>query len=1098
MSVKSFLFIVILCLGFSFLAGPIALAQNEPVPEPGPDKPGQTIVLEEEKKPDLPEEIPDEVLQDFEISPEDLGAKQARILPDSSLHIFKRMGRGLHEVITLDPVKDLELKLKHANQQLSETKQLIDKKGIDKVKPEVVSKAVGAFEAKLDKVKQAKTAIDQAEEAEKEKLLDEVTDKQLKQQKVLDAIGQEALKFKQETIEEEIDKKGVEELVDRVYQTKDQALESFTEIVVGVDKQPEKIAERVEKNLAKQRGSSFKPLKDLEFLDAFHDKLPETMQEAVERSKKNTIEIFEEKISQLPLAVRGDKFRNYVEHSVGDETRILGLLEEIKQSPTLPDDVLEKIEKTKEIIVHRFEDKLKAVDNPEIKDRFLSSLRAGDVSDLIALEEFKNRMHQDSEELRLIEQEHQRSAQEFKKKFKDAKSQEQVALFEKLSKEMAENPSPKTFKLLHELEEEVRQDPEKRAFLDKMEKEMKQEFEQNFFQEGDRFIDRMITLDPRDIAVFEKMDFDLGLEEKFVDRNAEHFKDYMKDIERPEEFDKFHERFFDVSDFVIEEIKRQDREFQDTMQFKLRKMEEEKADRESEIARSRVDYQERELHHQMDMLERKKEQEFWNKLEQIPWDDFDAKKAMWEQKIKETQELADKKFTERKEIFRKRLELDPWCDNVCQEIQYQFIEQDYRHEKERLANDLVREINRIEAEKARHMKDNPLYGKCLSGEDCEQYCRNNPGVAGCEWMIPEPVQPKCEPPSWWDASRQECVWPEEPREIIPDCAQSHYWDFHAKTCLKDPYWEPPREFKECKPGMRWNQEKGFCEFICDQGYYWDDWKKQCLVDCPAIDIVPCPYSHKYVEERDERGCVISSKCVPPEPCPMEPARVCSPGEEPVWIEAGDCSYYSCSKEILPEPCPDRPVEPCPLDYYRESFMDDRGCWIYGDCIPEPQKTCVKDYNYCFNPEECRSHGYYWCDWKAKCMAVPCEQERYCGDNICDENEDSHSCSTDCGEPTPTSYCGDGVCDANEDSNSCSLDCPAPDSVCGNALCEADETSESCPSDCLPPAGVCGNGTCDWDETSDTCPDDCGAPGTMLSPYDFTANILNILKKLFGF
>lgn len=51
---------------------------------------------------------------------------------------------------------------------------------------------------------------------------------------------------------------------------------------------------------------------------------------------------------------------------------------------------------------------------------------------------------------------------------------------------------------------------------------------------------------------------------------------------------------------------------------------------------------------------------------------------------------------------------------------------------------------------------------------------------------------------------------------------------------------------------------------------------------------------------------------------------------------------------------------------------------------------------------------------------------FCGDGICDINEDSYTCTQDCGEPQVIieHYCGDGVCDLDESSVTCPGDCPA--------------------------------------------------------------------------
>lgn len=807
------------------------------------------------------EEIPEEVMQDIQVSTEDLGANKARILPDSKLHIFKRIGWKMSEALTFNPIADAELKLKHANQQLAETKQLIDKKGIENINPKTVANSLNNFENKLKQVKNIKKDLkntDPDKIKKVDKFLNEITDKQLKQQKMLDNIGKQAMDMAKKT-----DTANMESLIGQVHETKQQALDNFTEMIIQADEQGDAIAKRIENAMAKESGSAFKPLKHLEFLDAVYDKVPDTAQQAIQRAKDNAIKQFEKQMQELPEEKRTEKFQNYIKHSSGDETRLFSLLDEIKNSPTLPDDVLAKIEKVKEIVVERFENKMQRVNAPDIKQKFLNGFNADNANGLIALEEFKNRMKQDTDEFRLIEQEHKKSSQAFRENFGDAESQEQVQLFEKLTKEIMENPSPKVFQLLNDLEQEVRQDPEKRAFLDQMEKEMQGKIQNRFRDEGEKFFDRMTTLDPNDIAFLEKMDFGPEFEGKFINRNAEHFKDYMQDINKPEEFDKFQERFFNVPDFVVDEIKKYDNQFENTMQFKMRKMEEIKAEQERNLARSALDYKEREMHHELDRLQQKKEQEFWKKFDSIPWDDFEARQAMWQEKIKNSQDLTEQKFKERQKIFEKRLELDPWCDESCQKIQYQFIEQDYKHEKKRLADDLVRERNRMELEKARQKQENPLYGKCKDGQDCETYCKNNPGIKGCEWIMPEPGQKQCDPPAWWDPGKQECV---HPKEIAPDCARGHYWDMQNKICVKDPYSEPPKKFKECGPDMHWDDDKSYCrpdqnkpeikpycgDGLCNRN---EDYMS-CSKDCSA----PASVCGNGICEADETSTSCASDC----------------------------------------------------------------------------------------------------------------------------------------------------------------------------------------------------------------------------------------------
>ncbi|HEX9786089.1 MAG TPA: hypothetical protein VGA56_25605 [Opitutaceae bacterium] len=62
---------------------------------------------------------------------------------------------------------------------------------------------------------------------------------------------------------------------------------------------------------------------------------------------------------------------------------------------------------------------------------------------------------------------------------------------------------------------------------------------------------------------------------------------------------------------------------------------------------------------------------------------------------------------------------------------------------------------------------------------------------------------------------------------------------------------------------------------------------------------------------------------------------------------------------------------------------------------------------------------------------------------------------------PETYCGDDVCDVNEDSESCAADCNGTDPVCGDGVCEGGEHLYSCPADCLPDDPPPGSDTWIW-------------------------------------
>ncbi len=1069
-----------------------------------------TQAQEPEQSPTLQDDRPAEVVADETVSAEDLGAVKARILPDSPLHFFKRLGRGVQEVLTVDPVNDAALKLKHANQQLSETNQLIKQKGLGNISPAVIVGAMGVFESKISSVRNVADSLKDAKTTSPElvdKLLNNLTDKQLKQQKVLDTIAKQVIEVKVDAQQQgvKVDVR-IERVLSSVNETKKASINNFTDILLEVDEEPDVLTERVTRIMDTQGGSEFRDLKNLEILEAMADSAPQNVQETIAIAKKNTIEKFETRIKALPEVVRAEKFEKYVEHATADETKLMGLLEEIKQSTNIPPEILGAIEEAKEIVARKFVQKLEIIEDEDVQASLVKQFDAHDLDDLIALEELRNRMGDQSKGRAFVEEYHDASVAEFKSAFSDVESQNQAALFEKLSRDAQENPNPKTFKLLRELEQEVRSDPTKAAFLDSLEDDMERDMHRRFRIEGDRYMDRIASLDPHDIEIFEELDFEKSFEDRFVQRQSKRMRDHMQDIVIPEQFDRFHERFFDSSDFVINEIRRNDNSFQDAMQYKVRRMEETRLEREQEIARASLDYEERELWHQFDRLEQQKEEDFWKKLDALPWDDFESRQRLWDEKLNDRVDDVGARYEEQKRIFERRTELDPWCDEICQGIQVQYIEQDFRHEKERLSDELIRQRNQIERDKSDYYRDNPLAGKCFQGEDCDRYCQAHAGEPGCEWVVPY-----CER-GYWDFGRKECVVEETP---ITDCGPGFYYDFGRQSCVRDPYWIPPPTFRDCGPGAHWNEHLGYCEpdehknqckadnfnafsgdVFCDYSYCSNGcvWENGCPVDCQEQSY--CNYNN-YCDPEENRGS-----------CPQD----C--GEPSACNYDGRCdnneTEYSCPNDCrAPNECNyNGYCDPHEVASCSDCQVDDRcgAGWYWDDTV----RGCVKEGSYCDNYSACsacppdQNNIDTWCNFDGKGCPKGCGGMTggECGDGSCNAFENSGSCPEDCGAPdcpvdglNPSgrawdcgySFCGWGC---NYDDNGCVTSCADP---CNNdGICNADENAESC-SDCTY-SGSCVDTDAGKDYTAKgTVTDEKGSytdvcQGDMLLEYYCDGNI----------
>lgn len=212
------------------------------------------------------------------------------------------------------------------------------------------------------------------------------------------------------------------------------------------------------------------------------------------------------------------------------------------------------------------------------------------------------------------------------------------------------------------------------------------------------------------------------------------------------------------------------------------------------------------------------------------------------------------------------------------------------------------------------------------------------------------------------------------------------------------------------------------------------------------------------DEKDsgERGVDCGGICEQYDNCCNNKAK--DSGEE--GIDCGgtckSCTEVVCNKndkcdEDLGEDCNNCPsdCQICDNPLCKNGILDsetsEEGVDCGGQC-----SSCKKEV--CNNDDKCDTdlleRGY-----EANENSENCPNDCTCGDSVCDEKEDSTSCSKDCVETSGTKCNDDGTCDSDE---SCSCgDCSGED------RCAEEETTE-CNDD----------GTCDADESSISCPNDC--------------------------
>ena len=975
---------------FTFSTG-IASAQEEGATNTDtatPELISEEGVVDEETV-EVEEELPSDVLLDERVTTEDLGAVEASVLPGSPLHIFKRFGWAVQEIFETDPVADAELKIQHANQELSELKQLIDEKGFADVNPSTINASMSRFEGRLENVNNVADDLKERKESDPDAvnaLLNNLTDKQFKYQKVLESIERDVIKEKEDNPDAN---NRVEDVFVQVSKTKDKTLEHFGKTLETVESNnPEKIAERIIRVADKQEGSEFKHLKNLEVLKRLEGQVPENAKGAIALAQENTLKFFNRDISALPEEARAGRFERYNRFNYGDETRQLSFLDDLKLLEDVPPEILQKIEEVKEFAITKFEKKMSRFNKSDVLDNYMEHLSGEDFDDMVLAEQFASRVvFEDNPEIKArMDSIRDKSVTEFTKRFTDPDSQAQVAKFQELERILEKRPGdPKVIKMMQELEAQVRSDPSKAEFLsqmDQLEDKMRFEFEAKFANEGDRYFDRIGTLDPRDFEVYQQFSGDdflpEGFADKFLDHGVNQYRDYMRDVDNPEQFDRFNTKFGNVPQFVIDDIRGRDGGFGEAMQFKRQAMEKLRfeEERKMEIGRQAVDYSERELTHQLDRARRQADEDFWQKVNSIPYENFEERKALFEEKRKADLARLEEENQARLEIFNKRLELDPWCDTACKQIQKQFIDQEFRHQKERIQDDYRSHQKQIEFDLGREKQNNPLFGKCSTPESCDTYCQTNPNAVGCQGFFHEP----------------EPFFPDDFGPKDYDCGPGKYFDFEQDECRVDPYYKPPTDFTQCPFGSHWNPNKGFCErdFIKDPIYkpnpvntpdcgfdaYFDFKENKCIsykIDniCPdysASFFAQCPDGEYREEYNDRNGCRIIGECRPfrdQSQCPdlalIDPLPCFAGQSRDIITDNNGCKVFSeCRGDNLPVACPVFDLAQCPEGSYRDGgYKNADGCWVPGECVPDGNVTCTAyfegyEYNTATNRCEFRS------------------------------------------------------------------------------------------------------------------------------------------------
>ena len=400
---------------------------------------------------------------DDNITAQDLGINEPKLLPSHPLYFIKNLKRGIWSFFTRDPIKKAELNLKFANERLVEIKKMV---ASDKSE-----KSLQALEKYQKEIERLEKRTERIKPKNKNKLkfkqfLRKLVDNSIKQQKLLDELE--------------------EQLPSQYYQpikrTKKAALEKVVESSLKTAS-TEEFGSILEKTLEQQKGSNLKHIRNLEILKRVEEQAPEEAKEAIRKAQSNVLKRFRREIIKMPKEKK-PIIEKYIENVNGNKARQLEILSELEDKEMSSSDY-EMIKQAKKKAIERIRMRLKKLKDDRAKEEYLKPLEKGGIEELKAMEELKENVTSSSEIMPYIIKAKKRAMGEFQKNLEQMKSEREKAEFlNKIEKkadikmldvleEIRKAAPPRKRALLEEAKKRARQGIEKQDKATKMKKALK-------------------------------------------------------------------------------------------------------------------------------------------------------------------------------------------------------------------------------------------------------------------------------------------------------------------------------------------------------------------------------------------------------------------------------------------------------------------------------------------------------------------------------------------------------------------------------------------------------------------------------------------------
>ena len=450
-----------------------------------------------------------------DISAQDLGISEPKLLPDSPFYFLKDLSRGIRTFFAFNPIKKAKLKMKFASEKLLEAKKLIEKGKIEKAE-KVLKKH------NLDLEKARKLLLKKRGKPEAELVLEKLTERIIAHQKILDKV-EEKLPLK------------------RLVKLRAIKREFLKESLENED--PKKIQQRMEKIVEKARGNIFKGLKNLQILICLKEKTPEKGKEGIEKAIEAQLNQLKKEFENLSPELR-EKLKIYLSQISGDKTCALESLTEI-ESLEIPQDLKEEIEKAKDELLEKLKERINRAEKENIQqypDQILKRLEKGDIVKLRILKELEEETDLPEDFLSLVVRAQQKNKERIFEKLEKLPPKKQQKLLEKIAKKA----TLRTLKVLQENEDLL--PPEKKQKLEEIKKAIEQKITKELKKANKNpqllkvKMKRFLEGTPEEIDTLKKLPLSLELKKELEKELQKRLYKKLERIEDPEKFERFKEK----------------------------------------------------------------------------------------------------------------------------------------------------------------------------------------------------------------------------------------------------------------------------------------------------------------------------------------------------------------------------------------------------------------------------------------------------------------------------------------------------------------------------------------------------------------------------